>query len=819
MGRPDSELYRGGRLSRTLDWAASTGATLTSVELDFLEAARAQAEVEERGAVERARLQATMIRRLRLVLSGAVVLLVLALAAGGVAAVQSKRASDNAARAEQAAVSADARRVGARAQLTDDIDLSLLLATAGTRLEDSPETRVNLLTALSKQPHLVRSGPPGGGYLEGLSVSPDGRWIAASDEANRMHLYDASTNRLLRSYDAGRPREDGQAWMMGAFSPDGRRLAVVLESVESIEPVRLLDPRRMRPATALARPGAEPAVGFDVHFSADGRYLAAGLVTVPQQGPAVVAAKSYVAVWDLRSPSRSPVRVPTGAASQGVALSPDGQTLYTSWPLTAYRVATGKRIWRRGEIRSFLALDVNAAGTLLVLAQDDTRGNALLVDAATGDTVATLRGHRDGVSPDIRFSPDGTLVGSSSRDGTLIVWETATGRPLERWDTFDPWGVGFSPDDELVHGGGGDSMLRTWDLSMHQTYLLRTTQMSDVARIAHADVSPDGQRVAYRWRDDTGTGWISFVDAMTGVATRPTRLPARASEWPDGAWHPGGETYAAHCEECTESGTVTVLDSATGKAVGTWDTGGDIDSLGYVDDGRSILVGHREGPTHIIDARSLRPHGDSFGVPASCCATPIGRGATAMVYESSGDGASAHWRVLDVGTGEVSSDGKLSLTPFASVSSPDGSTVAVAGDTGEIVSIDVSTGAERRRSTGRGAEIWWLNYSDDGELLVSGANDGGVSLWDAGTLALLGSVYPPHGGRPAPAAANFIGHTHDVAIASYDGAIYRWETDLDRAIAFACQMAGRDLTEAEWAQFLPAQPYRSVCPDQVSQGR
>ncbi len=41
-----------------------------------------------------------------------------------------------------------------------------------------------------------------------MSVSPDGRWIAASDDQNRMHLYDAATNRLLRSYDAGRPAED-----------------------------------------------------------------------------------------------------------------------------------------------------------------------------------------------------------------------------------------------------------------------------------------------------------------------------------------------------------------------------------------------------------------------------------------------------------------------------------------------------------------------------------------------------------------------------------------------------------------------------------
>ncbi len=57
-------------------------------------------------------------------------------------------------------------------------------------------------------------------------------------------------------------------------------------------------------------------------------------------------------VWDLRSPSTPPIRVPTGTAAQGVALSPDGRILYTGWPLTAYEVATGKRIWRRGDVTS-----------------------------------------------------------------------------------------------------------------------------------------------------------------------------------------------------------------------------------------------------------------------------------------------------------------------------------------------------------------------------------------------------------------------------------------------------------------------------------
>ena len=153
------------------------------------------------------------------------------------------------------------------------------------------------------------------------------------------------------------------------------------------------------------------------------------------------------------------------------------------------------------------------------------------------------------------------------------------------------------------------------------------------------------------------------------------------------------------------------------------------------------------------------------------------------------------------------------MVASTSAASPDGSSFAVAGDTGDIVIIDVSGGDEERRSTSLGAVVRWLDWSDDGELLVSGADDGGVSLRDATTLERLGTVHPPHQGDPVPAGAQFIGDSHDVAIASYDGAVYRWETDLDRALDFACRMAGRDLTEEEWEEVLPAQPYRSVCPD------
>jgi hypothetical protein len=52
----------------------------------------------------------------------------------------------------------------------------------------------------------------------------------------------------------------------------------------------------------------------------------------------------------------------------------------------------------------------------------------------------------------------------------------------------------------------------------------QTTQVDDSPDFLHADPSPDGQLVAYRWLDDTDTGWVRFVDTATGAATAPTKL-------------------------------------------------------------------------------------------------------------------------------------------------------------------------------------------------------------------------------------------------------------------------------------------------------
>ena len=94
MDRPQSELYRGTRLTRTLEWRDRARPDLSDTETAFLEASAALSESELRAAQELVRRERRVNRRLRGALTGVAVLAVLALVAGVLAVRSSNLAED-----------------------------------------------------------------------------------------------------------------------------------------------------------------------------------------------------------------------------------------------------------------------------------------------------------------------------------------------------------------------------------------------------------------------------------------------------------------------------------------------------------------------------------------------------------------------------------------------------------------------------------------------------------------------------------------------------------------------------------------------------
>jgi WD40 repeat protein len=56
-----------------------------------------------------------------------------------------------------------------------------------------------------------------------------------------------------------------------------------------------------------------------------------------------------------------------------------------------------------------------------------------IVDTATNHLLLTVRGHNAPVS-DVEVSPDGLLVASSSNDGTVRLWRSATAQDVASWE-------------------------------------------------------------------------------------------------------------------------------------------------------------------------------------------------------------------------------------------------------------------------------------------------------------------------------------------------------------------------------------------------
>jgi WD40 repeat protein len=93
-------------------------------------------------------------------------------------------------------------------------------------------------------------------------------------------------------------------------------------------------------------------------------------------------------------------------------------------------------------------------------------GTVRLWEAASGRLLATLQGHT-GLVCGVAFSADGPFVASGSFDRTVKLWEAASGRLLAtlQGHTGAVCGVARSADGELVASGSFDGTVKLWEVS------------------------------------------------------------------------------------------------------------------------------------------------------------------------------------------------------------------------------------------------------------------------------------------------------------------------------------------------------------------
>jgi DNA-binding SARP family transcriptional activator/WD40 repeat protein len=817
LGRPDSELYRGVRLTRALDWWTSTGATLTAVESDFLEAGRAQADIEEQSAAARAREQARLITRLRQVLAVATVLLLLAVAGGGLALSQWDRAGDNADAAAAAEIEAVARRAGASALVTGDIDTSLLLAVAGVRLDPTTGTHNSLLAAITKRPELVSSTPVEGDLPLSVDASADGRFVAVLDESHHLRLYDADSGDLAGERRLGDPLVSwGPAFgQQLAFSPDSRWLAVA-RNANDRRPLDLLTVPRLTPAPLRGLP-PRGWQATDLSFSGDGRHLAAGLQGPSESDPSALVGAALV--WDLeRRASPRRFRLDASEIHPQVALDQQGKVLFTSHPLTRHSVVSGlSRSLDPGGRHYIWSLEVLRGGRAVIGIDDNT---TRVFDGVSGRVRASYP--TKGYVASLRIAPT----------GRRFLVTTLNQRDVQEWRLGHPDGphrelavdrgnanaVDYSADGTFLLATGRDgTTLRKWDLSGERGYV-RSVPTSSHRGGAFGVMAAGGQRSVVLM--DFAWTLTDYRDGSVGEIP-----PSFGYRHTYGAFHPDGRHFAT-----TSDDEIRVWD-ADGEPTGqrTVLPGQRITEIDYTADGSRIAVSGLDGTVTMLDGTTLERVGTpvELGEPVSwVVARPDRRTAVVLLGGVEATGRfvvpNSGWAVVDLVDGVVVERGELEMryhqwldvSPdgrYAAVGGGDNGDGALSGARGKVEVIDLTTGrgvAPAREWAGD--QRSQVVFSPDGTQLLTSSPNGLVAVWDAATVTPTATLVVP---ASSALTGAFLRDGRTARVLDWGtGMAYDWDLSRESAVEFACRAVGRDLTRGEWAEHFGDLPFRETCP-------
>jgi WD40 repeat protein len=108
-----------------------------------------------------------------------------------------------------------------------------------------------------------------------------------------------------------------------------------------------------------------------------------------------------------------------------------------------------------------------------LLASADGDGTVRLWNLATGQAVGTpLPAAASGGVNAVAFSPDGTLLAAAYADGYVRLWNLATGQavgtplPAGAGSGGSVSGVGFSPDGKLLATADTDGTVRMWPMPL-----------------------------------------------------------------------------------------------------------------------------------------------------------------------------------------------------------------------------------------------------------------------------------------------------------------------------------------------------------------